>query len=375
MPAARRSPEAELLDALLDGLEPLARQMVDESRREIPAFSVVPYDEQLAETLVSIEFLARYALEDPTPEPDLDRLALLGARRAAQGIRVEDLLRAWRLSVQIGTDRAAEIAEERQLDAQLVIDVFQGALRAADEALVPLAAGHRDAVAAPPPDPGQARERFVIAALTGELEPEAMRGQAAGLGLDLTRSYRAVRAAGADAGEGTPPPPWSESGDGPAGLITVHDGELIGFTAADIERGAADLVAVGPSGQIEELPRSFAAAGRILTAAQSLGLAGVHDISSAALFVAVFESGDAGDALVARYVDPVGKAANAADLLATVRTWQEAGMRADTAAERLHIHPNTLRYRLGRIEKLLDRSLRNPATIAELHLALLTRTY
>jgi purine catabolism regulator len=41
-----------------------------------------------------------------------------------------------------------------------------------------------------------------------------------------------------------------------------------------------------------------------------------------------------------------------------------------TAAE-LHLHPNSLRYRLARIEEVLDRSLKRPATIAELHIALL----
>ena len=41
-----------------------------------------------------------------------------------------------------------------------------------------------------------------------------------------------------------------------------------------------------------------------------------------------------------------------------------------TAAE-LHLHPNSLRYRLTRIEQLLGCSLKRPATIAELHIALL----
>jgi purine catabolism regulator len=45
-------------------------------------------------------------------------------------------------------------------------------------------------------------------------------------------------------------------------------------------------------------------------------------------------------------------------------------MDVNATAEAMHVHPNTLRYRLSRVEKLLGRSLRQPATIAELTLAL-----
>jgi purine catabolism regulator len=41
------------------------------------------------------------------------------------------------------------------------------------------------------------------------------------------------------------------------------------------------------------------------------------------------------------------------------------------AANALHLHPNSLRYRLTRIEQQLGASLKHPATIAELHIALL----
>ncbi|MGH3749968.1 MAG: PucR family transcriptional regulator, partial [Micromonosporaceae bacterium] len=39
-------------------------------------------------------------------------------------------------------------------------------------------------------------------------------------------------------------------------------------------------------------------------------------------------------------------------------------------AKSMHVHHNTLRYRISRIEEALGQSLRNPATIASLHLAL-----
>ena len=40
------------------------------------------------------------------------------------------------------------------------------------------------------------------------------------------------------------------------------------------------------------------------------------------------------------------------------------------SAAELHLHPNSFRYRLSRLEELLGCSLKSPATIAELHIAL-----
>ena len=369
------APQSELLVALLADLEPLAEEMVDVTRREIPSFLVVPREEHLADTLTSIEWLSHYALGQDAPTADVDRLQTLGRRRAEQGVPVEDLLRAWRVSVRLGTERARALAEHLELDPSVVVDVYQAALRAADDALVPLTGGHREAREDDDEgEPARVRERFVIGALTGELEAEQVSAQAAAFGLDLTRSYRAVRALARIPFNGGGPAPaaglWSERGEAPEGLSALYDGELIGFTSAEVHRGAADLVALGPSGSIDELAGSYAAAGRILNAASTLGLAGVHDMASAALFVAVFESGDAGDALIERYVKPLEAAPSGPDLLATVRTWQEAGMRAEAAAERLHVHPNTLRYRLGRYEELTGADLSDTEEIVSVWIAL-----
>jgi len=56
----------------------------------------------------------------------------------------------------------------------------------------------------------------------------------------------------------------------------------------------------------------------------------------------------------------------------TLETFFANDLSVTATAAALHVHPNTLRYRLHRIETLLDRPLTAPATIAAVHLALTT---
>jgi PucR family transcriptional regulator, purine catabolism regulatory protein len=58
-------------------------------------------------------------------------------------------------------------------------------------------------------------------------------------------------------------------------------------------------------------------------------------------------------------------------LYEALKSWFEHDLDVAAAAAALHLHPNSLRYRLARIEELLGRSLRVPSTIADLHIALL----
>ncbi|MFI1917021.1 PucR family transcriptional regulator [Nocardia sp. NPDC020380] len=57
-------------------------------------------------------------------------------------------------------------------------------------------------------------------------------------------------------------------------------------------------------------------------------------------------------------------------LLHTLRTWYTAGGSAAEAGRRLFLHPNSVRYRLRRIEEVTDRSLGDPQAVLELGAAL-----
>ncbi|WP_311476574.1 helix-turn-helix domain-containing protein [uncultured Gulosibacter sp.] len=61
---------------------------------------------------------------------------------------------------------------------------------------------------------------------------------------------------------------------------------------------------------------------------------------------------------------------NQAELLHTLVVYLASDMEVSTAADHLYVHPNTVRYRLSRVERALDVSLRSPQAVTDLMLCL-----
>jgi sugar diacid utilization regulator len=66
-------------------------------------------------------------------------------------------------------------------------------------------------------------------------------------------------------------------------------------------------------------------------------------------------------------------AARASELLSTLETFLRSGGRWAQTAELLHVHVNTLRHRLSRVEELTGRRIDDPDDRVDLHLALRAR--
>lgn len=348
----------ELLRALLADLDAIIVRLVGKIREEIESFRVVPVEEQHRDAGASVRLMILEMLGEADGDPAREAVADLGERRAAQGVPVEDVLRAWRIGVDHVITETREIAERENYRPDTVFDLLQKALSTADEVMVSLAEGHREAE-----DPGWAvdpyrrREAFLLAALGGEAGVAELRNQATSLGLDLTAEQRAFRSPGADEAALARIRELLEPGGEICGLAMIAAGELVGFSAQEPPRGAVELLAAGPPVQFEDLPESFRIAGRVAAAAQAFSLVGVHDIQSAGLQVAVLESPEVGEALLDRFVRPVRESSSGEELLASVRAYLECNLKIDPAAQRLHVHPNTLRYRLGRFEELTGAEL------------------
>ncbi len=145
---------------------------------------------------------------------------------------------------------------------------------------------------------------------------------------------------------------------------------------ADLELALADIagIGVGVSASFEQgeslhLPRREAlwAVARAADSGAKVVRFGEDSIGRW-----VVEDAAALNALVAAVLGPVldYDREHGIDLLRTVQTWMERDRQNAIAAEVLHLHTNTLSYRLKRFEELTGRDLRSTADLAEIWLAL-----
>ena len=147
------------------------------------------------------------------------------------------------------------------------------------------------------------------------------------------------------------------------------DGDLAGLLRDPPACTVEPSVGIGPARPLERLPESFAAATRALDTARAFGLAGLHGLDTLGLLPAVVADKAVGETLRKRYLGPLD-APFGAEIVTSLRTYFDCEMHVERTAERLLVHANTLRYRLGRFEELTGANLRDPATAAEVWWAL-----
>lgn len=132
--------------------------------------------------------------------------------------------------------------------------------------------------------------------------------------------------------------------------------------------------ALGPTVSTDEAPRSWNWAWRALEllesdAIEDRGLVRAED-HLAAIFLR--EDPTLVDALAARWLAPLQRlpAASCRDLPETLLAWLSRDRDVKRAAQDLNCHPNTVRYRLGKLHQLYGASLDDPEVGFELQIAL-----
>jgi hypothetical protein len=374
----------KLLARIVDRVDPgdVAREMVDTFRHEIAGYKRLPesvLSGQIFEvSRNNVELFFRSVSEGAEPSAaELAAFRESARNRASEGMPLEDLLHAYRLGGRLGWRAIAAAAdgvdEQRALlagaellmryvdqvsaavaqtyldERQHLVSEEERRLRDLSEALVqdrPLSASLRDA-ARRIDFPIEDRYRAFVLTVPGA--PAYTHGQVAA----------ALRMRGVLA---------LTEGDRVAGLASA------GADPDTLLEGGA-LAAVGEPAGRADLTEELDDMRVLVELGRRADRAGLLTADQFVPELLLARSPRVARLATRRALDPIEQYADprSADLMRTLRTFVESGLDRRRAAKQLHVHPNTLDYRLQRIAKLTGLELGRPDDLALVVLALKQR--
>ncbi|QKV91685.1 helix-turn-helix domain-containing protein [Streptomyces sp. NA02950] len=373
---------AEALEAVITGMRARENALRDRMHAElfdrVPSYRAVPrelLDEVWARHFVRVLGVLRDGRVPPSRDIDEAEVA---RDRVARGVSLSDGLRAFRRALGAMRDLFIAEATRQGLDPLVVVDRTRALWELADVESVQIALVHREAEISAALFDAQRRAAYLRGLLFGTLSAAEIHSGAAIYGLDPTRAYRAIRAR-PDTGRGTAQLARSLDtlcrSHGRTAMIAVMDEAVAGVVEAKPVVGDLPVTAgLGPPTALGQVHRSFRTAGRLLDAAAAYGLRGVHDLGDLSWRVAVPSEPELSELLLDRHLRPLAAEGEFGKLIEeSVRAYFELGRHIGATAEYLHVHVNTLRYRLRRFEELTGARLDSPDTVVEISWALAAR--
>jgi hypothetical protein len=374
-----RHAEQQEFVGIVDRIDPneLAEQVVANFRTEIPAYRrLSPNAEQkVLETVRSHCELALHLLREGRDITDED---LEGPRRAARadaraGIPLEDAVRAYQVGGLVGwrTFRAVSKPHESAaatLGTERFLSFVERVSAAVSAAY--MEEGERLGL------PEERRWRALLDALCENRPIDAdLKTLAAQLGFPLDQSYRLFAAFGVESAESGP---TLSSYLRSQGLLPAFEGDLvIGLAPADFNRKDALATRSEVFALFEPVARNELADGliqvrQLVEIARTLGRSG--EVSEGDLLLERLLAGSPRLAaqLQRLVLSPLDRRDDGHDagLSKTLEVFVTNALERKTTAGLLHVHPNTLDYRLKQIKELTGIDLHQPDDLAMVALAL-----
>lgn len=371
IPAVDEREFHELVAALTDDCAATSRRIAERFHEEIPAYTRLRSSDITPAGAAVIEDLLMRVRDKRAPDPDED-LSMYrehGRVRAEQGIPIADMLSAWR----IGLDEVRLRAEQHGASGCVRLEFIERMLTWLHVAMHASASAHREVELEQARHDEHHRANLVRAVLFGSVAAGDLSVQAGAYGLDAEARYHAVRTrlrpglSIVDAerllGLG--------SGGRRSGLAGLIDGDIAGFVITPPRQTPKVVIGVGPAARLDSLAGSFRLATRALETALAHGIEGVVRFEDLRLLPVVLSDRDVGERLVERYVTPVlAKGVSGEALLETIASYLRQDRRVEATATELHLHVNSLRYRLRRFEQLTGADLRRTEDLFEVWWAL-----
>jgi hypothetical protein len=302
---------------------------------------------------------------------ELEAFRISARLRAAEGMPLEDLLHAYRLGGRLAWKSVVELALPGERDGLLV--GAEIVMRYIDIVSATVAQAYLDARQHVVSEE-ERRLRALLAALCEEDGP--LRAETAGLasrlGLPVTERYR--------------PFALTVPGEGPIhhgqlaaqlraqGILALTEGDrIVGLLAEGQELQVAPgmLVAVETLAPRGELSSVVERVRLVIDVARRMGHSGQVSVDDIAIEMLLAGNPQTSQLLADRVLGPLrGGGGRRAELEPTLRAFLQAKTDRRSAAAALHIHTNTLDYRLRRVQELTELRLSDPHDMALVVLAL-----
>ncbi|MFJ8909804.1 PucR family transcriptional regulator [Amycolatopsis sp. NPDC102389] len=334
-------------------------EVVRAARTESPEVASLPVSENRRHVAIVLAAgLASFDRPGGAGEQDYAAAADLGADRAAQGVPLAALLRG----VQAGRSRAVEIAVERGKAAGVPDDVMLAALvdfdrntRALERQVI---AGYHEAELELARTVHDSRARVLRRLLGGDTTAPSAE-EVASIGLNPGGRYHCLLS---DVGDPYQARVVERRLGATGGVFGLVDGRLAGLAPrlpTPSALGDDVLMVVSPAVPLAEVRATHALCVMALpTAARSRGLHAVADLAvETALAAQPGLAALLGDTLLSALTpgDPFHE-----QLVSTALAYLDHGRRLDQTAAALHVHANTVRYRLSRLGEITGTSLDPP---------------
>jgi PucR C-terminal helix-turn-helix domain/GGDEF-like domain len=318
--------------------------------------------------------------------PDLSAPRATGRRRAGQGAPLADILHAYRIGF---TEFWNAIVEEARRGAlvpsELLVDAASGVWWLIGEYTQELTVAYREAAAELLLAGARERSALVEALFTGGIPDRDTLWEAAKLlrlpwegvfavvaveapglaqeGLPDAEAFLAARGIGSA---------WLLHPESQTGVVSLRHQDAAPLLLELLGRGVRARAGVSPIyHSLADTPRALHYA-RLVQRSLPPGTRAVAQFEETPLRVLAAAAPDAAGELARAVLGPVLDlpAQDRSTLLATLRAWFDAGGSAAEAGRRIYVHPNTVRYRLRRLQEHTGRSLDDPRAAAELLAAL-----
>lgn len=315
------------------------------------------------------------AFAENRPLNDVERAALgqIGDRRALQGVPLDAMLQVYRYTIDEIFNELWVAGEAGTMAPGDVMLLTRDLWRYADPVIDAAVQGYRRREVLQAVADTQGRTALVHALL---LSPggAASADPVLAAQLNPNADYVAFRARSSSGDVRALLLELQTPGALPAGAVAPHEGDVIGFAVRRPTLGPLDgvTIGVGPAGPVSALPHSLVVATRVVETAASYRQTGIHTLEQVGLQAIARSEDLLGDHLVRRHIErceprtPAG-----AELLQTIAAYLEHELSIDATATALFVHPNTVRNRLRRFERLTGSSMRNVDDLFGVRLALL----